>query len=60
MRQLVHISKELELALEIYTISANKLKKKIQENFEQVKILSSKQINLATIKTLNSIILDEN
>ena len=37
--KLVHISKELELALKICIISANKFEKKIQENFKQVKIL---------------------
>ena len=38
--KLVHMSKEIkELVLEIYVILANKLKKKIQENSEEVKIL---------------------
>ena len=35
----MHMSKELELALKIYIILVNKLKKKIQENSKQVKIL---------------------
>ena len=49
----------LKLNLQIYTISANKLKKKLQKNPKQVKILWSKQINLATIKLINSIISDK-
>ena len=55
----MHINKELELALKIYIILANKLKKKIQENFEQVKILWNKQINLTTITSTNNVILDK-
>ena len=40
MRKLVHISKEMsESELEICTILTDNLKKKIQENLEQVKIL---------------------
>ena len=40
MKKLVYISKEIEESvLEIYAILANKLKKKIQENSEEVKIL---------------------
>ena len=40
MRKLIYMSKEmLESELEICTISANDLKKKIWENLEQVKIL---------------------
>ena len=58
--KLVYMSKEmLKLDLQICTISADKLKKKLWENPEQVKVLWSKQINLATIKLINSIILDE-
>ena len=38
--KLVHMSKEmLESDLQIYTISADKLKKELWENSEQVKIL---------------------
>ena len=58
--KLVHMSKEmLELNLQICTILANKLKKELWKNSEQVKILWSKQINLATIKLINNIISDE-
>ena len=40
MRKLVYMSKEMSGSeLEIYAISADNLKKKIQENSEQVKIL---------------------
>ena len=54
------MSKEmLELDLQICTILADKLKKELQENSEQVKILWDKQINLTTIKLMNSIISDE-
>ena len=49
----------LKLDLQICTILTDKLKKELQENSEQVKILWSKQINLATIKLTNNIILDE-
>ena len=49
----------LESDLQICTISANKLKKELQKNPKQVKILWSKQINLATTKLTNSIISDE-
>ena len=49
----------LKLNLQICTILANKLKKELWKNPEQVKILWSKQINLTTIKLINSIILDE-
>ena len=60
MRKLVHMSKEmLKSDLQICTILVNKLKKRLWKNSEQVKILWSKQINLATIKLINSIILDE-
>ena len=45
--------------LQICTISADKLKKKLWENPEQVKILWSKQINLATIKLMNSTLSEE-
>ena len=38
-KKLIYMSKELELALEICIILVNKLKKKIQENSKQVKIL---------------------
>ena len=58
--KLVYMSKEmLELNLQIYTISVNELKQKLQKNSEQVKILWSKQINLATIKLTNSTLLEE-
>ena len=54
------MSKEmLESDLQICTISADKLKKKLWKNSEQVKILWSKQINLATIKLINSILSEE-
>ena len=60
MRKLVPMSKEmLGSDLQICTISADKLKKELQENSEQVKILWSKQINLTTIKLTNSIISDK-
>ena len=49
----------LESDLQICTISADKLKKELQRNSEQVKILWSKQINLVTIKLINSIISDK-
>ena len=49
----------LELNLQICTISANELKKELWENSEQVKILWSKQINLATIKLTNSTLSEE-
>ena len=40
MRKLVQMSKEIkESALKICVILANKLKKKIQENSEEIKIL---------------------
>ena len=41
--------------LEICAISADDLKKKIQENPEQVKILWTRQTNLASITPMNSI-----
>ena len=60
MRKLVYISKEmLESDLQICTISINKLKKELWENSKSVKILWSKQINLVTIKLINSILLEE-
>ena len=60
VRKLVHMSKEiLESDLQICTISVNELKQELWENSEQVKILWSKQINLATIKLINSILLEE-
>ena len=60
MRKLVHMSKEmLGSDLQICAISADKLKKKLQKNPEQVKILWSKQINLATIKLMNSTLSEE-
>ena len=49
----------LELNLQICTVSADKLKQKLWKNSEQVKILWSKQINLATIKLTNSTLLKE-
>ena len=49
----------LELDLQICTILINKLKKKLWKDSEQVKILWSKQINLATIKLINSTLLDK-
>ena len=49
----------LESDLQICTISADKLKKELQKNPEQVKVLWSKQINLATIKLTNSILSEE-
>ena len=49
----------LESDLQICAISADKLNKKLQKNPEQVKILWSKQINLTTIKLMNSTILDK-
>ena len=58
--KLVHMSKEmLELDLEICAILTDKLKKELQENPEQVKILWHKQINLATIKLMNSTLSEE-
>ena len=44
-----------ESELEIYTILTNDLKKKIQENLEQVKILWTRQTNLISITLTNSI-----
>ena len=53
--KLVHMSKEmLGSDLQICTILTDKLKQKLQKNPEQVKILWSKQINLATTKLMNS------
>ena len=49
----------LEFDLQICTISADKLKKELWENPEQVKVLWSKQINLATIKLTNSTLSEE-
>ena len=49
----------LELDLQICTISVNKLKKELWKNPEQVKVLWSKQINLATIKLTNSTLSEE-
>ena len=58
--KLVYMSKEmLKLNLQICTILTDKLKKELWKNSEQVKILWSKQINLATIKLINSMLLDE-
>ena len=45
--------------LQICTILVNELKKELWKNPEQVKILWSKQINLATIKLINNIISEE-
>ena len=58
--KLVHMSKEmLGSDLQICTILINKLKQELWKNPEQVKILWSKQINLATIKLMNSTLLEE-
>ena len=58
--KLVHMSKEMsESDLQICTISADELKKKLWKNSEQVKILWSKQINLVTIKLTNSMLSEE-
>ena len=60
MRKLVHMSKEmLKLNLQICVILTNELKKVLWENSEQVKILWSKQINLATIKLMNSMLSEK-
>ena len=57
MRKLVYISKEIkELILEIYAILVNKLKKKIWENSEKVKILWTRQTNLISIISIDSIL----
>ena len=54
------MSKEmLESDLQICTILADELKRKLQKNSKQVKVLKSKQINLVTIKLINSILLNE-
>ena len=54
------MSKEmLGLNLQICAISVNKLKQKLQKNPEQVKVLWNKQINLATIKLMNSTLSEE-
>ena len=45
--------------LQICAILINKLKKKLWENPEQVKVLWNKQINLITIKLTNSTISEE-
>ena len=45
--------------LQICTILTNKLKKELQKNPEQFKILWSKLINLTTIKLINCTILKE-
>ena len=45
--------------LQICTILVNKLKKELQKNPEQVKVLFSKQINLVTIKLTNSTLSEE-
>ena len=51
------MSKEIkELALEMCAISVNKLKKKIQENSKEVKILQTRQTNLINITSINSIL----
>ena len=56
-RKLVHMSKGMSGSrLEICTISADNLKKKIQENPEQVKILWTRQTNLTSITLTNSIL----
>ena len=58
--KLVYMSKEmLGSDLQICTILTNKLKKKLWENPEQVKVLWNKQINLANIKLTNSMLLEE-
>ena len=58
--KLVHMSKRmLGSDLQICAISVNELKQELQKNPEQVKILWSKQINLATIKLMNSTLLEE-
>ena len=50
------MSKEIsESELEICTILADNLKKKIQENSEQIKILWTRQTNLISITLTNSI-----
>ena len=49
----------LESDLQICTILVNELKKELWKNPEQVKILWSKQINLATIKLIKSTLSDE-
>ena len=60
IEKLVHMSKEmLESDLQICTISADKFKKELWENSEQVKVLWSKQINLTTIKLMNSTLSEE-
>ena len=60
MRKLVHMSKRmLGSDLQICAISADKLKQELWKNPEQVKVLWSKQINLATIKLTNSTLSEE-
>ena len=55
--KLVHMSKEMsESELKICAILADNLKKKIWENSEQVKILWTRQTNLISITSMNSIL----
>ena len=57
--KLVHINKELRSEIEIYAISSDKLKKKIWQNSDQVKILWTRQMTLISITLMNSIIFKE-
>ena len=55
--KLIYISKEIEESvLEICVILAIKLKKKIWENSEEVKILWTRQTNLTSTTSINSIL----
>ena len=57
IEKLVYMSKEMsELALKICAILANKFKREIWENLEQVKILWTRQTNLINITSINSIL----
>ena len=57
IRKLIHMSKEMQGSeLEICTILTDDLKKKIWENSEQVKILWTRQTNLISIISINSIL----
>ena len=53
------MNRELESEVKIYIIFSDKLKKKLQQNSDAVKILWTRQTNLVSITLTDSIISEE-